>query len=164
MKILFCPSCYDVIRLIEREWRLCDCGLSGGQYNKDGMTATLGGIARVFGVANPFFNDMWLSLDDLQRQKYRESHGYGPADCWWGEYKGDIQIFKIEAAEGPRLRVKVKNLNKKENEVSIIDNRPYSIDGKKLKSVVVPTNTIPSFKGHRIPYWVRYIRKQKCQS
>lgn len=164
MKLLFCPFCYDVIRLIEREWRQCDCEKSGGQYNKDGMTATLGGAARVFGVANPFFDNLWLELDEIQRIKYREKNHYGPGDCWWGEFKGDTQIFRIESAEGPRLRIKVKQVSAQSNEVTIIDSRKHWIDGIfDADNVIVPANVEPSFKGKRIPKWLRVLRKRDEQ-
>ena len=56
MKLLACPVCHDVLGLLGQEWRICLCGASGGQYNADLMTATVGGAARVFGVGNPFFD------------------------------------------------------------------------------------------------------------
>lgn len=32
MKLLFCKSCHDVIRLIQDRERLCKCGKVGGRY------------------------------------------------------------------------------------------------------------------------------------
>ena len=149
MKLLFCPACYDVIRLIPKRWRLCDCKQSGGQYNEDGMTATLGGLAKVLGIANPFFNELWSVLNEEQKKAYRDSHKYGPGDCWWGEFKGDTQIFRVNDPEGPRLKVLVESVDVQTNRIFIIDDRPYSIDGQKLESVDVPANPVPSFKGKK---------------
>ncbi len=163
MKLLFCPLCYDVIRLVEREWRKCDCELSGGQYNKDGMTATLGGYARVLGISNTFFNELWMELDNEQRASYRERNHYGPGDCWWGEFKGDTQIFRVASAEGPRLRIKVTALDGRTNELKVIDIRAYTVDGQVLPIVTAPANPLPSFKGNKVPRWVRFINKAKMK-
>jgi len=34
MKLVRCNQCGDVTRLIHTKWRQCECGKSGGQYNK----------------------------------------------------------------------------------------------------------------------------------
>ena len=149
MKLLYCPVCADVVRLIAEEWRACDCGESGGQYNTDGMTATLGGLSRVFGVSNTFFNELWLVLNDEQKAAYREKNHYGPGDCWWGEFQGDTQIFRIAEASGPRLEVFVEKIDIRTNKVIVIDKREFTIDGKKQEFVVVPANPVPSFKGRK---------------
>lgn len=169
MKLIYCPICGDVARLIPSKWRQCECGLSGGQYNADLMTATIGGSARVFGVGNPFFNEFWTGLSDEMQQAARKKYGYGgQSDCWWGEYPGDQQIFRIESPDGPRLqivRVEPRENNtlgrgslerQYTNEVFIVDRRDYTVDGKRgIKSVVVPANPNPSFhmaKAKRLPF------------
>ena len=55
MKLIFCNSCKDVVRLIEKKWRKCYCSKSGGQYNVGGVTATVGGDCKVIGIPNTFF-------------------------------------------------------------------------------------------------------------
>jgi hypothetical protein len=145
MKLLFCPNCHDVLGLLGKEWRRCICGASGGQYNKDLMTATLGGIARVFGVGNPFFNELWPILTAEQKKPLREKwYNHNDGDCWWGECVGDVQIFRIESANGPRLKVELKLLTNGTQIVTIVDKRSYTVDGKlDIKTVTVPSNPIP---------------------
>lgn len=123
MKLIFCPECQDVFRLTSN-WRMCMCSQSGGQYD-DRICATIGGKARVFGIANPFFSLDYLAAiareepikilaydtngkpiysDSTSRlQTYREEHGYGSSksDVWWGEFDGDTQITRIKDADGP---------------------------------------------------------------
>lgn len=149
MKLLYCPVCADVVRLIVTRWRMCECKLSGGQYNQDGMTATLGGYARVFGVANPFFNELWNDLDEMQRMNVRKRNNYGPGDCWWGEFAGDVQIIRVTEASGPRIKMRIHSQGNS-NRIVILDKRSYSIDKKeRLAEIVVPANPSPSFKGKK---------------
>lgn len=142
MKLLFCPDCHDVHGLIMQEWRMCLCGASGGQYNRDGMTATLGGKARVFGVGNPFFNELYPFLDVEGKRKMRaQFYGQPDTDAWWGEYEGDQQIFRIVDAKGPRLKVKVGWTGGPTMDVAVVDKRQYWLDGKKdVVYVTVPKN------------------------
>ena len=128
-----------------QEWRTCLCGASGGQYNKDGMTATLGGAARVFGVGNTFFNELYPFLDEEGKRKVRLKFFGQPTDAWWGEYPGDKQIFRIAEAKGPRINVKVlkkDELEKKDlTRVVIKDKRYYTIYGEESVAFVdVPIN------------------------
>lgn len=148
MKLLYCPFCADVVRLSPQSWRMCECGESGGQYNKDNNTATIGGkYTRVFGLANPFFEQMWLYVPDDKRIEFRRDHNYGPGDVWWGGFPGDTQLFRIDDPEGPRLKIRIVKRDIATNVITIIDKRPYTIDGKALKTVIVPSNVRPSFKG-----------------
>jgi len=128
MKLLFCPLCRDVRGLHYAEWRKCLCGESGGQYNEDNVTATIGGAARVFGIANPFFNELFPILETWQVEIVRKKWGYDDrrGECWWGEFGGDQQIMRIPSADGPRLVVR-----KDDGRVIIEDERTdYTIDGK----------------------------------
>lgn len=146
MKILACPNCKDVFGLLGKEWRVCVCGESGGQYNTDLMTATLGGRARVFGVGNLFFNELFPYLTEEGKQKARPKVGgySGPNDCWWGEFPGDVQIFRIDSPSGPRLKVKVLHVDPSTNKVVVVDKRKFTIDGRSdLREVVVPSNPRP---------------------
>lgn len=142
MKLLFCPLCFDVKGLVMAEWRECLCGESGGQYNKDGMTATLGGVARVFGVGNPFFNELYPFLNEEGIAKVRQKFYGHQHEAWWGEYPGDTQIFRIRNADGPRLKVRISDSDRPlECVVAITDKREYWIDGKfRLSHVLVPKN------------------------
>lgn len=103
MKLLYCDVCHHVVAIRGSHWSKCDCGRIGGQYNEDGVTATVGGPARVFGVANPFFAPEWQQLTPGQQQDKREAYNYGPSDCWWGGYEGDSQLLFIKSPSGPRL-------------------------------------------------------------
>lgn len=125
MKLIFCTECSDVFRLVGEQWRMCMCGQSGGQYDQDNINATIGGSARVFGIANPFFFPEYLDITQeahipqrygyttdgiplmtdmhTKLQEYREEQGYGSSksDVWWGEYAGDDQITRISNPDGP---------------------------------------------------------------
>lgn len=54
MKLLFCPACEDVLKLIETR-RTCRCGASYGYYHEDGLNATIGGKAVPIGFDNGSF-------------------------------------------------------------------------------------------------------------
>jgi len=150
MKLLYCPICRDVHGIIEEKWRKCLCGQSGGQYNADGMTATVGGEARVFGVGNhPFFDPLFIYLTDEKKRELRQKYyGQPDTDAWWGEYPGDVQIFRVPDSRGPRVEIKVRRKNNTENEVIVTEkHRPVLCDGRPIEdlgSVVVPRN--PHFK------------------
>lgn len=93
MKILYCPVCDDVIRLIAVEWRTCQCKRSGGQYTPDSLTVVIGGIGKVFGIPNPFFDEAYMASPEVIK--------YGNTwitEVWWGEYKGDCQIIRVKNA------------------------------------------------------------------
>ena len=102
MKLIYCPDCRDVVQL-KSTWHTCSCKHSGGVYNTDGLTATIGGQAKVFGIANPFFRSGWTDLSLEERQRERP-YWCAPAegDCWWGEYAGDKQVMRVASAQGPR--------------------------------------------------------------
>lgn len=61
MKLIFCPACADVVRLLDFR-RECDCKKSYGYYEKDGLHAVIGGEAIPWGISNPSF------VRALQRQ------------------------------------------------------------------------------------------------
>jgi len=53
MKLIYCPVCHDLIRLIwNGNSRSCLCGASGGYYDADGLNATIWGEAIPFGLDN----------------------------------------------------------------------------------------------------------------
>lgn len=153
MKLVYCPTCHDVFSITHAKWRICTCKRSGGQYNRDMVTATIGGNARVFGVANPFFTKEWLELTEEQRiQKRIEYHYQEPHDCWWGDYKGDIQLFRITEPRGPRLKVRVNSILDSQPfptmEVTIIDRRDYRVGDDRPDKVIVP-HGVWQFKNNR---------------
>lgn len=51
MKLIFCPDCQDVIKLIQTH-RTCSCGASGGHYENDGLKAVTTGKAISLGFDN----------------------------------------------------------------------------------------------------------------
>ncbi len=55
MKLLFCPHCQDVLKLL-RKRRDCDCGASWGYYEDD-LVAKIGGDAIPLGFGNRSFID-----------------------------------------------------------------------------------------------------------
>ncbi len=118
MKLIHCPACGDVVGLTVDTWRQCLCGASGGQYNLDQVTATIGGMAQPFGIDNAF-----LERTDGKPPEVRQG-----TNCWWGEYPGDVQILRIESAEGPRLEVLVRPVREDgHNEVWVVDGRPFTV-------------------------------------
>lgn len=52
MKLLFCPNCQDVIKLVKAERRYCLCKKSSGQYREDGLNAEIYGDAIPLGIDN----------------------------------------------------------------------------------------------------------------
>lgn len=53
MKLIYCPDCHDVIRLMEFH-RKCHCGASGGMY-QDRINAIIDGKAIPIGFDNRSF-------------------------------------------------------------------------------------------------------------
>lgn len=108
MKLIFCPECRDVTRLILEAWRRCKCGASGGQYNTDSVSATVGGKALVFGIPNPFFwgrGQVWLSLSADERQWVRNLWPDQESDIWWGPEEGPgTHIARVKNPKGPRVK------------------------------------------------------------
>lgn len=51
MKLLFCPHCHDVQKLLVETTRGCQCGKSWGRYT-DNLNAVYGGDAVMLGFAN----------------------------------------------------------------------------------------------------------------
>ncbi len=56
MKLIFCTECHDVVKL-QRVYRTCSCGKSGGMYRPDGLTAIVSGNSIPIGIANKSFTD-----------------------------------------------------------------------------------------------------------
>lgn len=141
MKLLWCDDCHDVVALRVDRWRTCICGAVGGQYNYDGVTATIGGKGRVIGIGNPFLMLDWQSKTEKERNAIRKKY-YTPgqkSDCWWGEYAGDQQLLRIEHAHGPRLITKSKvTPDGKQVVITVVDQRRVKVDGKYQKKVVIP--------------------------
>ena len=146
MKLLFCDDCHDIVRLYPEMWRRCKCGKIGGQYNIDWVTATVGGQARVFGIANPFFGHKWVELESQAKEELRTKYypeGQGQ-DIWWGNYEGDVQLFTIHSPRGPRLRCRSTlvipdTTIKGEVVVTVSDRRKYYIGGElRRKEVTIP--------------------------
>lgn len=145
MKLIRCDKCEDVVRLIEREWRVCDCGKSGGQYNEDMITATIGGDCEVIGLRNDFFNEKPFS------KKRGED---GKNNIIQGEYLGDDQIHRIKSGKGPRLEMDITENDDNTHDITFTDKRKYSINLKGDKSPKtiknIPSNKKPSFKEKKI--------------
>lgn len=170
MKLLFCPNCGDVVRLIPTRWRRCVCRQSGGQYNADGMTATAGGKAHVLGIGNFFFHPDYPRFDTVAAKKFFVERVYPgftyTTDGWWGDYPGEAQLFHIKAPNGPRLRIQFYELESQpsQNVVIVVDGRKFTtgglkkdisgrwwpaVAGRKGHQVVVPANPHPSFRGKK---------------
>ena len=128
MKLIYCIECHDVVRLIHTKWRKCECKKSGGQYNSDLITATVGGTCRVLGIPNPYLTEWEITfhIRDDARQWFRDKYGpWGKDDIWWGEKLGDEQIMRIESSNGPRLKCKVIKIDNRHSKTIILDKRNY---------------------------------------
>jgi len=55
MKLIYCPYCHDIVKLIVSRKRLCLCRKSYGAYCSDGLKAKIGGLAIPLGIANQSF-------------------------------------------------------------------------------------------------------------
>ena len=56
MKLIYCNSCRDIVKL-SRTTRTCHCGESGGHYREDGLNAIYYGPATPLGFANSSFHE-----------------------------------------------------------------------------------------------------------
>ncbi len=146
MKLVRCNNCEDVVRLIHTKWRKCECGKSGGQYNDDMMSATVGGDCEVIGLRNDFFTKKPFS-------KARNGHDEkGLINVIvQGEYLGDVQIHRIISGNGPKLNMDIKELDDEFNEITFNDKRKYTVNvkggDKSPETIKIPINKNgPSFK------------------
>lgn len=145
MKLIRCKKCDDVVRLVHTKWRKCECGKSGGQYNDDLMSATVGGDCEVIGLRNDYFAEKPFSKErDKKDDKGQLSH------IIQGEYEGDVQIHRIKSPDGPKLKMTIEKLNDDTNLITFTDDRKYTINikgNKSPKTVEIPINhNGPSFK------------------
>lgn len=145
MKLIRCKKCDDVVRLVHTKWRNCECGKSGGQYNDDLMSATVGGDCEVIGLRNDYFAEKPFSKErEKKDDKGQLSH------IIQGEYEGDAQIHRIKSPDGPKLKMTIEKLNDENNLITFTDNRKYTINlkgNKSPKTIEIPINQAgPSFK------------------
>jgi len=141
MKLIRCKSCNDIIRLVHTEWRQCACKKSGGQYNDDNISATVGGDCEVLGIRNDWINGS---------KKDRGDKDLG--EIIQGEYKGDVQIHRIKSAKGPKLKIDIEKINNDTNKITFKDRRRYEVNveggDKSPNTLEIPSNKLPSFKDH----------------
>ena len=150
-KLIRCKECEDIVRLVHTKWRKCECGKSGGQYNDDLMSATVGGDCEVIGLRNDYFIAKPFSKE---REKKDDK---GPlSQIIQGEYNGDVQIHRIESGDGPKLKMEIEQIDDDNNKITFTDDRKYTLNlkgNKSPKTIEVPINKNgPSFKG---------VKKQK---
>jgi hypothetical protein len=141
MKLVRCKDCDDVIRLVHTKWRKCECGNSGGQYNDDFHSATVGGNCEVIGLRNDYF---------LEKPFSKERNNKEINHIIQGEYDGDVQIHRIESSKGPKLKMTIEKLDDDNNLITFTDDRKYTINvkgNKSPKTIEIPINhNGPSFK------------------
>ncbi len=141
MKLIRCEECGDVVRIVHTKWRKCDCGKSGGQYNDDMISATVGGTCEVIGLRNDFFTEKQFS------KKRGED---GKNIIIQGEYLGDNQIHRVKSGNGPKLKMEITENGDGTHDITFTDSRKYTINLKGNKSPKtlkgVPSNDEPSFK------------------
>lgn len=155
MKLVKCNQCGDVTRLIHTKWRQCECGKSGGQYNDDMISATVGGDCEVIGLRNDYFELKPFSKD-------RNKDGLNA--IIQGEYENDVQIHRIKSPKGPKLKMDIKPVDDENNEITFTDNRKYTINlkgDKSPKKITVPRNDNgPSFKDDKTKKTIKeHLRK-----
>lgn len=153
MKLIRCRKCEDVVRLIDTKWRTCECGKSGGQYNEDSVTATVGGDCDVVGLSNLFFDNKYRKLSDEEKEEYKKEINHHSCEVWFGELEGDKQIHRIKSSKGPRLKMDIDYIGKA-CVITFKDNRDYKVNlkgNKKPKKLIIPdANMKPSFKKDKI--------------
>jgi hypothetical protein len=144
VKLIRCNTCEDVVRLVHTKWKTCECGKSGGQYNDDLISATIGGDCEVIGLRNDFFKEQPFS-------KKRN----GKDVIIQGEYLGDNQIHRIKSGKGPKLKMEIKDNGDGTHDIIFKDKREYTVNikgsdkkPKELKGVT--SNTEPSFKDKKV--------------
>lgn len=52
VKLILCPACADIVRLVVGQIRLCSCKKSSGSYDDNGKTARVDGLAIPIGIDN----------------------------------------------------------------------------------------------------------------
>ena len=126
MKLLFCNTCRDIVKL-SRTTRTCQCGATGGHYREDGLNAVYYGPAIPLGFANSSFYDAIDSQPEFG-DGYRYTSFVIPKVCPTmvhtdlldytevfdiedDEYSVDIMM---EEAELAKKKVKLKNVFKDE--------------------------------------------------
>ena len=114
-KLIRCKKCEDIVRLVHTKWRKCECGESGGQYNDDMISATVGGDCEVIGIRNDNFAAKQFS-------KERSDEG-DLNNIIQGEYDGDVQIHRIKSGDGPKLKMEIEAINKTNNKITFTDDR-----------------------------------------
>jgi hypothetical protein len=146
MKLIKCNKCGDVARLVHTKWRTCECGKSGGQYNADMISATVGGDCEVIGLRNDYFEAKPFSKARDKKDDKGQINS-----IIQGEYLGDVQIHRIKSGDGPRLKMDIEEIDEDTNKITFTDKREYVINlkgDKSPKTIEVPSNKIgPSFKG-----------------
>jgi len=150
MKLVRCNNCEDVVRLVHTKWRQCECSKSGGQYNEDLMSATVGGDCEVIGLRNDYFTKKPFS----KARKGNDEKG-DLGHIIQGEYLGDVQIHRIKSGDGPRLNMVIVKLDDEFNEVTFDDKRKYTVNvkggDKSPKTIKIPINhNGPSFKAKSV--------------
>ncbi len=63
MKLLYCTSCHDIVKLLTHVPRYCACQGSSGHYSDDGLNALVFGPCEVIGIDNLSFVDAKLAHD-----------------------------------------------------------------------------------------------------
>jgi hypothetical protein len=126
MKLLFCNTCRDIVKL-SRTTRTCQCGATGGHYREDGLNAVYYGPAIPLGFANSSFYEAIDSQPEFG-DGYRYTSFVIPKVCPTmvhidlldytevfdiedDEYSVDIMM---EEAELAKKKVKLKNVFKDE--------------------------------------------------
>jgi hypothetical protein len=71
MKILYCKTCKNLVKLTRREVRFCDCGRVQGRYLRDGRKAEifLGGPAISIVISTPTWKRARHKVEKSLKQK-----------------------------------------------------------------------------------------------
>jgi hypothetical protein len=81
MKLLFCPDCFDIIKL-DFEYRSCKCKHSNGYYHKNGTHAIVSGKAVCIGIDNNTFADAFRSMRDNPALSEKGAYEMGNFRAW----------------------------------------------------------------------------------
>lgn len=124
MKLLYCNTCTDIVKLSSTT-RTCRCGATGGHYKEDGLNAVYYGPAIPLGFTNGTFMDAIRNQPEYG-DGYRYTSFVIPKVCPTMDHVDYMDYFPVdgeevdlyddlmEDAEVQRKQKKLKNVFKDE--------------------------------------------------
>lgn len=95
MKLLFCPRCWDVIKLKEKQMRSCECGYVYGRYLTNEL-AEVSDIAISIAIGN---GSLINAIDDMKRHS-KSTDGNADREEYYQEGNGKISHAWVRPNSG----------------------------------------------------------------